>query len=65
MCVSLKELQLYLGCMQTDATTRNIVAQQCWSYCVYVDSGVQTDATTSNIVGTYSASWEDTTHKSL
>ena len=41
------------GCVQTDAC------------CVRVGSGLHTNATTPNNVGTCSASWNDTTHKSL
>ena len=48
----LQFIPAWLGFVQTDATTPNIVA------CVRVGSGVQTDAATPNNVGTCGASWE-------
>ena len=46
---------IILGCVQTDATTPNMVAN-IGSCCVRVGSGVQTYATTPNNVRTCSAS---------
>ena len=38
--------------------SQHCCANNVWSCCVRVGSGVQTDTTTPNIVGTCSTSWE-------